>query len=137
MEGVAAMTSIPVLLVDDSEPDRLFASIVLGRSGRPLEVQEFESGADALAELATAPRPPTLILLDINMPGMDGFSFLQAFEQLPEERRRGTSVVMLSSSPLDSDRERALAHACVRDYMVKPLSVQQARSLAERFGGPA
>ena len=131
------MTTIPVLLVDDSEPDRLFSSIVLGRSGRPLEVREFESAADALAELATAPQPPTIILLDINMPGMDGFDFLRAFEQLPEERRRGTSVVMLSSSPLDSDRERALAHDAVKDYMVKPLSVQQARSLAERFGGPA
>jgi CheY-like chemotaxis protein len=137
MEGVAAMTSIPVLLVDDSEPDRLFASIVLGRSGRPLEVREFESAADALAELATAPQPPTIILLDINMPGMDGFDFLRAFEQLPEERRRGTSVVMLSSSPLDSDRDRALSHASVKDYMVKPLTVQQARSLADRFGTPA
>jgi len=131
------MTTIPVLLVDDSEPDRLFASIVLGRSGRPLEVREFESAADALAVLATAPQPPTLILLDINMPGMDGFDFLRAFEQLPEERRRGTSVVMLSSSPLDSDRDRALSHASVKDYMVKPLSVQQARSLADRFGTPA
>jgi len=131
------MTTIPVLLVDDSEPDRLFASIVLGRSGRPLEVQEFESAADALAELATAPQPPTIILLDINMPGMDGFDFLRAFEQLPEERRRGTSVVMLSSSPLDSDRDRALSHASVKDYVVKPLSVQQARSLADRFGKPA
>ena len=131
------MMTIPVLLVDDSEPDRLFASIVLGRSGRPLEVREFESAADALAELATAPQPPTIILLDINMPGMDGFDFLRAFEQLPEERRRGTSVVMLSSSPLDSDRDRALSHASVKDYMVKPLSVQQARSLADRFGTPA
>lgn len=131
------MTTIPVLLVDDSEPDRLFASIVLGRSGRPLEVREFESAADALAELATAPQPPTIILLDINMPGMDGFDFLRAFEQLPEERRRGTSVVMLSSSPLDSDRDRALSHASVKDYMVKPLSVQQARNLVDRFGTPA
>jgi CheY-like chemotaxis protein len=131
------MTTIPVLLVDDSEPDRLFSSIVLGRSGRPLEVREFESAADALAELATAPQPPTIILLDINMPGMDGFDFLRAFEQLPEERRRGTSVVMLSSSPLDSDRDRALSHASVKDYMVKPLSVQQARNLVDRFGTPA
>ncbi len=131
------MTTIPVLLVDDSEPDRLFSSIVLGRSGRPLEVREFESAADALAELATAPQPPTIILLDINMPGMDGFDFLRAFEQLPEERRLGTSVVMLSSSPLDSDRDRALSHASVKDYMVKPLSVQQARNLVDRFGTPA
>ena len=131
------MMTIPVLLVDDSEPDRLFASIVLGRSGQPLEVRAFESASDALDELAIAPRPPAIILLDINMPGMDGFAFLDAFEQLPEERRRGTSVVMLSSSPLDSDRDRALSHASVKDYMVKPLSVQQARSLADRFGKPA
>ena len=77
------------------------------------------------------------VLMDLQMPVMDGFDFLRAFEQLPEVRRRGTSVVMLSSSPLDSDRDRALSYASVKDYVVKPLSVQQARSLADRFGKPA
>lgn len=130
------MTTIPVLLIDDSEPDRIYAGIVLGRSGLPFEVRDFESAADALALLAASPQPPSLILLDINMPGMNGFAFLEAYEKLPEAHRRNTVVVMLSSSPADSDRQRAMAHAVVKDYVVKPLTVQQARRLGEQFGPP-
>jgi CheY-like chemotaxis protein len=128
------MTTIPVLLIDDSEPDRIYTGIVLGRSGLPFEVRDFESARDALTLLADAPQPPSLILLDINMPGMNGFAFLDAYEKLPEAHRRNTVVVMLSSSPADSDRQRALAHAVVKDYVVKPLTVPQARRLGEQYG---
>jgi CheY-like chemotaxis protein len=131
------MTTIPVLLIDDSEPDRIYTGIVLGRSGLPFEVHDFESARDALAVLADAPQPPSLILLDINMPGMNGFAFLDAYEKLPEAHRRNTVVVMLSSSPADSDRQRALAHAVVKDYVVKPLTVPQARRLGEQYGPAA
>lgn len=125
----------PVLLVDDSEFDRMYTSIVLGRAGVPWTVHECESGADALHAIAQAPGQAALILLDINMPGMDGFEFLDAFERLPEAVRGKTRVVMLSSSPLETERERALAHAVVEDYLVKPLSLPQARSLAQHHGG--
>lgn len=124
------MTTIPVLLIDDSEPDRLFTGIVLSRTGLPFAVRDFESAHEALAELAQSPRPPSLILLDINMPVMDGFAFLDAYEQLPEAHRRSSAVVMLSSSPHGSDRQRALAHATVRDYVVKPITVERAAQLA-------
>lgn len=128
------MAKIPVLLVDDSEPDRLYTSIVLNRTGLPVDVQEFESARDALAAIQAAPGLAAIILLDINMPGMDGFAFLDAYEQLPEANRGNTVVVMLSSSPLDADRQRALAHAVVKDYVVKPLTLPQAQRLAERYG---
>lgn len=131
------MTTIPVLLIDDSEPDRLYASIMLARSGHPLAVREFESAAEALAVLASSPHPPNIILLDINMPGMDGFEFLDAYERLPEANRGETVIVMLTSSPLDSDRERALSHSAVKEVIVKPLNVPQAQSLAMRFGSRA
>ncbi len=128
------MTTIPVLLIDDSEPDRLFTGIVLARSGLPFQVQDFESAEDALSALASSPQPRSLILLDINMPGMDGFEFLDAYERLPEEHRRNVVVVMLSSSPLDSDRRRAMAHAAVKDYVVKPITTQHAAHLAALIG---
>ncbi len=124
------MKTIPVLLIDDSEPDRVFTGIVLSRSGLPFEVSDFESAQEALAQLSRQPPTRSLILLDINMPGMDGFAFLEAYERLPEAHRRNVVVVMLSSSPLDSDRRRAMAHATVKDYVVKPLTAQHAAHLA-------
>lgn len=121
---------IPVLLVDDSEFDRMYTSVILGRAGLPWAVQECESGAEALQAIAQAPGRAALLLLDINMPGMDGFEFLDAFEQLPAAQRGQTVVVMMSSSPLDTDRQRALAHPVVKGYLVKPLTLAQARCLA-------
>lgn len=125
------MKTLPVLLVDDSEFDRLYTSVILGKTGLPWAVQECESGAEALRAIAQAPGPAALILLDVNMPGMDGFEFLDAFEQLPAAQRGHTTVVMLSSSPLDTDRQRALAHPVVKDYLVKPLTQPQAERLAQ------
>lgn len=128
------MAPIPVFLIDDSEPDRLYTSIVLSRSGVPLDVHEFESAADALSAIAAQSASAAIILLDINMPGMDGFAFLDAYERLPLASRGNAVVVMLSSSPLDSDRDRALAHAVVKDYVVKPLTLSQAHRLLQRHG---
>lgn len=128
------MNNVPVLLVDDSEFDRLYTSVILGKTGLPWAVQECESGAEALRAITQAAGPAALILLDVNMPGMDGFEFLDAFERLPAAQRGHTAVVMLSSSPLDTERHRALAHAVVKDYLVKPLSQPQVERLARVAG---
>jgi len=81
--------------------------------------------------------PPALILLDINMPRVDGFEFLARLEAMGlVEVLRDTAIVMLSSSTLPGDRERALAHAIVRDYMIKPPGKSDVTYLAELVGLP-
>ena len=116
------------MLIDDSEADLLYAQIMLQRCGEPFEIRSFESARDALAALHDD-TATDLILLDINMPGLDGFGFLEAYERLP--RRSRTPVVMLTSSPDPADRARALRHRCVKDYLTKPLDRDAAASLAQ------
>ena len=121
-----------VMLVDDNDADLVFTDVVLRARGVASDVLTFDTAQAALADLQDEAHPPvSLILLDINMPEMDGFTFLSAWERLREMRPGAPPVVMLTSSPEPADRARALAHASVRGYLVKPLDDASARSLLE------
>lgn len=119
-----------VLMVDDNELDLLFTRITLQRSGVDYQVHACERAQDALELLKADPEHRIdLILLDINMPVMDGFGFLRAFEALPPEQRGHAVVVMLSSSSDPADHARAAGHACVRGFLSKPLNKAAAAAL--------
>lgn len=129
--------SCRVLTIDDNENDLLFTRIALERCGLDCEIRAFERAQDALSMLTDDPAHGTdLILLDINMPVMDGFAFLQAFEALPAAQRGHAVVVMLSSSSDPADRRRAAAHACVRGFVNKPLDKDTAVRLVLQASPP-
>jgi CheY-like chemotaxis protein len=121
-----------ILVVDDSEPDLLFTSIVLERAGVTERVVTVETGLEALAYLQRpAGHAVDVVLLDINMPEMSGFEFLDAYEQMPPEQHGRAVVVMLTSSPDPNDFHRANAHPCVKGYLTKPISVEGATGLLD------
>ena len=121
-----------VMLIDDSEADLLFSRIIVSRSGVCDDVLEFDCARNALAHLeAPAGHDVDMILLDINMPGMDGFQFLQAYQKLQRNAHARAIVVMLTSSPDPRDREQAESFDCVRGYVVKPINLAAAQRLSE------
>jgi len=123
---------IRVMMVDDNDSDLLYTRVTLQRCGEPCEVLAFERAQDALDHLGQPDHGVNLILLDINMPVMDGFAFLDAFEALPAGQRQGATVVMLSSSSDPADRERAAAYPSVSGYLIKPLDRGEAADLLRR-----
>lgn len=129
--------SCRVLTIDDNENDLLFTRIALQRCGVDCEIRAFERAREALAMLANDPTHGTdLILLDINMPVMDGFAFLQAFEALSAAQRGHAVVVMLSSSSDPLDRSRAARHPSVLGFVSKPLDKDTAAGLTRLVRSP-
>jgi len=115
-----------ILLVDDSEMDNYISEFLVKESNLAEEINVFKSPIEALEYLAKLQSNqeefPDAIFLDINMPDMDGFGFLDEFSKFPEEIIKRTSVFMLTSSNDENDIEKALKYPVVKKYFVKPLS---------------
>lgn len=121
-----------IMLIDDSEADNFFHALLLERSGLALSVKVFEWAEQALAWFAGNPfHDVDLVLLDINMPRVDGFEFLDRFHRLSGEQQGDARICMLSSSPLDHERERAMEYSRVADFIVKPLTDEMLPQLAK------
>lgn len=111
-----------ILLVDDSEPDNIFHEAVLRSAGFEGDLRAFEEPEEALDYLRRLPHGPvSLVLLDINMPGMNGWEFAQAARPLLQDNPT-ILLVMLTSSSLPEDREQAASEEAVSGYLTKPLT---------------
>ncbi len=120
-----------VLVVDDSAADQFITKRLLATFDSSIAVLQAYDGDEALRLLDTLAKSPDLILLDINMPAMNGHEFL---EEYTSREMQAAVVVMLTSSDQESDRERALAHKCVRRYIIKPLEVSDLEALLAAVG---
>jgi CheY-like chemotaxis protein len=118
-----------ILLVDDSEPDNVFHEAVIRAAGFTGDLLVFEDATQALDDLRALPHGPlSLVLLDINMPGMDGWEFIEAARPLLQ-RNPAIVLVMLSSSALREDREQAARAEVVNGYLTKPLDTRAVQQM--------
>lgn len=115
-----------VLLIDDDADDNFLHQLVIEDSKTEAKVLALESGEEALRYLANYQdenyMKPDLILLDINMPRMNGFEFLDLYKNLPEVARVNTKIVMLSTSSHPFDQEKAEGIMGEVYYKIKPLT---------------
>ncbi len=89
-----------------------------------------KSGLNKLRDLKQQNRFPDYILVDINMPDMNGFEFLDKFEESFRGDVRNAKVIVITASLSDSDRRSALEYSFVYDYLIKPLPNDYIANLA-------
>jgi len=120
----------PVMIIDDDETDRYLLKRLLKKAGIQGEIFEANNGQSAIDLLAessvmskafTDPTQKLVIFLDINMPIMNGFEFLDRFEELQRERMEYRTVVfaMISTSNLPADINRAKSYGFVKNFISK------------------
>ncbi|WP_291211194.1 response regulator [Hydrogenophaga sp.] len=118
-----------VVLIDDSENDNFFHEIALRKAGFGGEVRIFESGESALDFLLhDQVSVPTIVFLDINMPGMNGFDVARALGDRLQPQAE-LQLYMLTSSAWSVDKATAESIGIIQQYLVKPLTADMAAGL--------
>jgi chemosensory pili system protein ChpA (sensor histidine kinase/response regulator) len=115
-----------VMVVDDSLTVRKITSRMLAREG--YEIATAKDGVDALQQLQDV--KPDCILLDVEMPRMDGFEFARNVRA--DEATKGIPIIMITSRTADKHRNHALEIG-VNEYMGKPYQEEQLLALIKRY----
>lgn len=128
-----------VLLVDDSISTNFYHKKIIQVSGDVKHVHDVENGLEALDYIGEKGKfkdkhpLPNIILLDINMPKMDGFEFLDHFSKLEENKRENTIIVFLTTSNWAKDKVKALENDLVYDFIEKPLTKKSFAQISEYY----
>lgn len=115
-----------ILLIDDDTVNNFIVINTLNKLEITENVDSVLNGLEGIEYLKSKISSnkeliPSVIFLDINMPIMDGWEFLQEFELLPEEVKNQCSIYMVSSSVYEDDISKSKQYKSVKDFISKPL----------------
>jgi len=118
-----------VLLIDDDEATNFFHKIVIEEECEGLHIQAVPSAKEGLDFLlskgAYSNHPkPGIIFLDINMPGMNGWDFLEEYNKLSKDIHDSAVITLLTTSVNPDDQKKAATIPIVKEFVRKPLTAQ-------------
>lgn len=128
-----------IMLIDDDEVFGFIFEEIIENSGLDLKLHIFKNGKDALNYFKEAGSKdsiegiPELVFLDINMPGINGWDFLEEYRRLGIAEKKHSVFTMLSSSVFDSDKSKARQYEEVSGFIVKPLTIDDVKRIAETY----
>lgn len=122
-----------VFLIDDDEVFVFLTKKIIERADQDVQLSVFPNGHDAIEYLKTAALNPELlpdiILLDLNMPVMDGWEFLTIYKtfNLSQKKRIALYIVTSSISPYEVERARNIEE--VQEFIIKPIAKEKFKDI--------
>jgi CheY-like chemotaxis protein len=122
------------MLIDDNADDNFFHEREIKKADLENIVITKNSGMAALEYLKSKKEPHSdLIFLDINMPGMNGWEFLQEYNKLDKELQSRAIIIMLTTSENPDDQAKAKTWSFVSDYITKPLTKKIMEDIINKY----
>jgi response regulator RpfG family c-di-GMP phosphodiesterase len=122
------------MLIDDSPDDNFFHSREIKKADIATKIITENSGEEALAYLKSNQEPHSdLIFLDINMPGMNGWEFLEEYNKLDKDLQGHAIVIMLTTSDNSSDVAKSKTFGSVSEYITKPLTKEILKGITDKY----
>jgi len=130
---------VHILLVDDDEINNFISIKLIKKALADAEISACLNGKLAIEELSALQKSnpeklPDFILLDINMPIMNGWEFLEEYKRLDINANGKCQIFIISSSVFSNDISKARSYPLVKNFISKPLSVEKIREMLEGTG---
>ena len=131
-----------ILVIDDDEPTNFFTRIILEEADCCNYIRTVQSGQEALDYLAQSEKPdadpnlfpsPDLIFLDINMPAMNGWEFLDEYKKLNIAPQHKIIMVMLTTSLFPEDEAKAARSPEISGFENKPLTLEKLERIMQTY----
>lgn len=137
-EETSHMVFKNIMVIDDNPIDRYIAEKTIRKHHFAENVLQMQSAMDALTYLSANEKNkslPEVLLLDINMPEINGFEFLEKYAVLPQAIRQNITVFMLSTSLNEDDINTAEQNPFVEKFLNKPLNEETLNTIRKIING--
>ena len=116
-----------ILIVDDNKTSNFVTKLLIQKLDSNISIETKLNGREAIEFLSNTSSWPSIILLDINMPLINGFEFLDWYDD--NHNKGKTKIIMLSTSIRSEDMERCMRHDDVIHYVDKPVTKEKLEKL--------
>ncbi|WP_424000245.1 response regulator [Maribacter sp. IgM3_T14_3] len=126
-----------ILLVDDDDASNFLHSIFINKLDMDVNINSALNGQEAIDFILGKGQEqlelPCMVMLDLRMPVMDGWQFMNAYEELvPKKLKDQITIVLVTISDNKEDKERAIANKYIADFAQKPLSDETFKALIQK-----